>query len=33
MYKKYQDCLIIMGDFNGNVEDIKENDIIGPPGL
>jgi len=31
--KKYQDCLIIMGDFNGKVGDKKEDDIVGPYGL
>jgi len=31
--KKYQDCLIIMGDFNGKVGDKKDDDIVGPYGL
>jgi len=31
--KKYQDCLIVMGDFNSKVGDKKEDDIVGPYGL
>jgi len=33
MNRKYQDCLIILGDFNGKVGDMKEEDIVGPFGL
>jgi len=33
LYKKHNDCLVIMGDFNGKVGDIKEEDIVGPFGL
>jgi len=31
--KKSQDCLVIIGDFNGKVGDVKEDDIVGPYGL
>lgn len=31
--KKSQDCLVIIGDFNGKVGDVKEDDIVGPFGL
>ena len=33
LYKKSTDCLVIMGDFNGKVGNIKEEDIVGPFGL
>jgi len=33
LQKKYQDCLIVMGNFNGKVGDIKEDNIVGPFGL
>ena len=33
LYKKNTDCIIIMGDFNGKVGEIKEEDIVGPYGL
>ena len=31
--KKYRDCLIIMGDFNGKVGGMKDKDTVGPFGL
>ena len=31
--KQFQDCLVIMGDFNGKVGEIKVNDVVGPFGL
>ena len=31
--KKHEDCLVVMGDLNGKVGDIKEEDIVGPYGL
>ena len=31
--KKYRDCLIIMGDFNGKVGAVKDTDTVGPFGL
>ena len=31
--KKFRDCLVIMGDFNGKVGEIKEDDVVGPFGL
>ena len=31
--KKYGDCLIVMGDFNGKVGEVKESDTVGPFGL
>jgi len=30
LQKKFQDCLILMGDFNAKVGDKKEEDIVGP---
>ena len=33
LHKTHNDCLVIMGDFNGKVGDIKEEDIVGPFGL
>lgn len=33
LQKKYQDCLVVMGDFNGKVGDMKEDNIVGPFGL
>ena len=31
--KQFQDCLVIMGDFNGKVGEIKDDDVVGPFGL
>jgi len=31
--KRFQDCLIIMGDLNGKVSEIKDDDVVGPFGL
>ena len=32
-HKKYKDCVVIMGDLNGKVGNIKEEDIVGPYGI
>jgi len=31
--RKGRECLIVMGDFNGKVGNIKDDDIVGPYGL
>ena len=31
-YRKGRDCLVVMGDFNGNVGEGREEDTVGPFG-